>query len=94
MLALASDVVTGGLKPGANWYGREIYGGEMWRWVNNDAEVVLGMCAAPGKGRSLRLTLEPGPGQGGQPARVASAVSVAAALASSVPGRKRTRKKL
>lgn len=70
LLNVARDVATGGLKLGANWYGPETYGGETWRWVNNNAEVVLGLCAEPGKGRVLHLTLEPGPGQGGQPARL------------------------
>ncbi len=44
------------------WYTLEEYGGETFRWVNDDAEVVL-----TGGDVNVSMVLEPGPGAGGVP---------------------------
>jgi hypothetical protein len=44
------------------WYTLEEYGGETFRWVNNDAEIAL-----QNGGITLSMELEPGPGAGGLP---------------------------
>jgi hypothetical protein len=50
---------------GDNWHGLETHQGESWRWVANDAEVVVGFL--PAARASLLLDVEPGPGLNGQP---------------------------
>lgn len=50
---------------GKNWYPLERFDGEIFRWVNNDAEIVV--TAPAGAQRLLRLEVEPGPGLGSQP---------------------------
>ncbi|MDQ3011876.1 MAG: glycosyltransferase [Acidobacteriota bacterium] len=53
------------LDTGKGWYLFETSQGEIFRWVNNDAEVI---CWLPGTTRQeLRLEIEPGPGVNGQP---------------------------
>src|SRR5439155_6706010 len=49
---------------GDGWYPLENFAGETFRWVNNDAEIVIPTSAAPN--RRLRVELEPGPGVAGQ----------------------------
>lgn len=61
----AQDVVVGDLKLGANWGQLECHRGQLFRWVTNDAELVLG-ADREGPG-DLLLDLAPGPGLGGQP---------------------------
>ena len=53
-----------GLFVGHGRYPFETFGGETFRWVNNDAEIVI--TAPSGTQRQLSLELEPGPGLGGQ----------------------------
>jgi hypothetical protein len=57
---LAADVVVAGsgLRLGAGWYPLETFGGESFRWVNNDAVIEVGTDAS----RTLELEVEPGPG--------------------------------
>lgn len=52
---------------GRGWYPLEAYGGEVFRWAEREAEVVVG--PSPEQ-RELLLELEPGPGAGPLPARV------------------------
>src|SRR5207245_11562893 len=61
----SGEIPSEGLFVGQGWHAVELFGGEVFRWVTNDAEVVV---TAPGGGeRRLRLELEPGPGLGLQP---------------------------
>lgn len=53
-----------GLFVGRNWYVLEAFGGETFRWVNNDAEIVV--TAPTGNRRRLQLDLMAGPGLAGQ----------------------------
>ena len=58
--ALPGDVIppNAGFRLGTGWYPLESFGGETFRWVNNDAMIeVTGTPAGP-----LELELEPGPG--------------------------------
>jgi maltose O-acetyltransferase len=54
-----------GLFVGQGWHAVELFGGEVFRWVTNDAEVVV--TEPTGGERQLRLEVEPGPGLGQQP---------------------------
>jgi hypothetical protein len=54
-----------GLFVGYGWYALENFGGQSFRWVSNDAELVV--WSPSGSRQQLRLELEPGPGLGGQP---------------------------
>jgi hypothetical protein len=59
-----TDIVRGpGLQLGAGWGNVEVYDGETFRWVDNDAQLLV----TPGKqgDLALSLTIEPGPGVGG-----------------------------
>ncbi len=57
---LPADVVVAGsgLRLGSGWYPLETFGGESFRWVNNDAVIEVGADAP----RNIELELEPGPG--------------------------------
>jgi hypothetical protein len=44
---------------GSGWYSLETFGGETFRWANNDAQLIL---AEPPEGGELRLDIAPGPG--------------------------------
>ncbi len=50
----------GGLRLGDNWYPREMSGEEPFRWVDNDAELLID--PALGSEKVLVLDVEPGPG--------------------------------
>lgn len=52
---------TDGVELGDNWYSAEKWEGETFRWVNNDAEIIL-----TGSGQ-LKLVAESGPGLDSQP---------------------------
>jgi hypothetical protein len=65
---LPADIVTSDLELGENWYTAEIFRGESFRWVNNDAEVVL--AASLTTRGDLKVIVEPGPGLGGQPGQL------------------------
>ena len=52
---------TDGVELGDNWYPAEKWAGETFRWVNNDAEIIL-----TGSGQ-LKLVVESGPGLESQP---------------------------
>jgi hypothetical protein len=56
----AADIVSPerGITIGANWFTREMSGEEPFRWVENDAELII---ARPGEAL-LALDIEPGPG--------------------------------
>jgi hypothetical protein len=60
----AGDVVAAGssIRLGNNWYPLEVFGGQTFRWVDNDAEIIV----PPGDGQThnLSLDLEPGPSMG------------------------------
>lgn len=62
----AEDIVTGDriLLGGGGWYPFERYKGETFRWVNNDAEIVV---IAPNETPAISLEVAPGPGLGSQP---------------------------
>ena len=63
-----SDIAIGNLSLGKNWYPLEHYAGRTFRWVANDAEIILeDLPAIP---RDLLLDLEPGFGLAGQPCRL------------------------
>lgn len=59
------QVPTDGLFVGHGWHPVELFDGEVFRWVTNDADVVV--TAPTGRERRLLLELEPGPGLGSQP---------------------------
>lgn len=65
--ACPKDVLRDGspLKLGAGWYAGETNGGESFRWVNNDAEIVLTKSTA--RPFKLEADVEPGPGLAGAP---------------------------
>jgi hypothetical protein len=54
-----SAVPTDGLFVGEGWYEPETYDGETFRWVDNDAEIVV--TAPTGARRTLLVDVEPGP---------------------------------
>jgi hypothetical protein len=59
------DIVTdNGIFLGGGWYSLERYEGETFRWVNNDAEIVV---TAPGEPPEISLTMQSGPGLNAQP---------------------------
>jgi hypothetical protein len=62
------DVVTGDLSLGDNWYPVERYDHGIFRWVGNDAELILEETA--GAGTALEVELAPGPSLAGQPLRL------------------------
>ena len=51
-----------GVTLGARWFPREVSAGEPFRWVDNDAELVIG-----GPHKLLLLDVEPGPGVDNEP---------------------------
>jgi hypothetical protein len=53
------------LELGDNWYPLETFNGETFRWVNNDAELIIHR--PTGQHTTLSLEVEPGPGLKGQP---------------------------
>ena len=59
------DIVSLGLRLGDNWYPLEHSSGEAFRWVENDAQIVVGRDW--NEGANVLITLEPGPGTGGGP---------------------------
>ncbi len=60
----APDVLPPHQTPGKGWYPLETFAGKRFRWVNNDAEIVL---AAGGENERLAMAIEPGPGVGSKP---------------------------
>jgi hypothetical protein len=63
--AEASDIVRGpGLQLGTGWGAIETFKKETFRWVNNDAQVLI-TAAKPGD-IAISLLVEPGPGVGGR----------------------------
>ncbi len=54
-----------GLFVGHGWYTLETFAGDTFRWVNNDAELVV--TSPTGQRNQLRMSLESGPGLAGQP---------------------------
>ena len=67
---LAPDIVEPGreLRLGRNWHDLKSQAGEFFRWVENNAEIVLN--ATPNSGEMLQLELEAGPSFGGKPAPI------------------------
>lgn len=61
----ANDIVSPerGITLGENWFSRELSGAEPFRWVDNDAELII---TKPGEVR-LCMDIEPGPGLEGEP---------------------------
>lgn len=57
---VAPDIVadTSNLRLGANWFPLEVHAGEAFRWVENDAELLIE------KPQTIRLEVEAGPGLG------------------------------
>jgi hypothetical protein len=64
-----SDVVTDGrgLWRGDNWHTLEKQFGKSFRWVNNDAEILV---SPEVNGHEFAVDLEPGPGMGGKPMKL------------------------
>jgi hypothetical protein len=64
----AADIIdpSDRLHLGRNWHPFESFAGESFRWVENDAEILLDV--APGASAVVRLEVEPGPSLGGKPA--------------------------
>ena len=60
-----NSLPTDGLFIGDGWYSLETFDGETFRWVNNDAEIVV--TAPSGTQQQLRLEIAPGPGLNAQP---------------------------
>jgi hypothetical protein len=69
-LAAMADIVDpdADLRLGAGWYGFERYNGQSFRWVNNDAELVVGGTDASEEQVNLRL--EAAPRTDGQPLKL------------------------
>ena len=61
----ASRLPADGLLIGEGWYPYETFGGASFRWVQNDAELVVSRPG--GQATTLSLEIEPGPGLGLQP---------------------------
>jgi hypothetical protein len=62
--AAPPDILVGELELGGNWHGAEVFRGEAFRWVTNDAEVVVQTDLAARA--ELLVVVEPGPGLGGK----------------------------
>jgi hypothetical protein len=60
---LLRDVAFKGVHLGANWYSLERFEGQLFRWIENDAEIQVTPFAP--EGADLVMTVEPGPGMGG-----------------------------
>ncbi len=67
-IAVPADIVTPAdrLHLGGNWHQLESQAGQSFRWVTNDAELLVD--AAPDTAAAVRLDLEGGPSFGGKPA--------------------------
>ena len=52
-----------GVQFGNGWYPLETYGGQTFRWANNDAAITVRIA----KSSELVVDVEPGPGEGGRP---------------------------
>jgi hypothetical protein len=63
-----NDVVAGELSLGDNWFHPERTPQCVYRWVGNDAEIILEEAA--GRDEELVLAVAPGPSLGGQPLRL------------------------
>jgi hypothetical protein len=57
-----------GIRCGKNWFAPETFGGRTFRWVNNNAELLVG--APPKPGSQVELDIEPGPGNRFEPLRL------------------------
>jgi hypothetical protein len=65
-------VLESGITLGRGWYSVERHStGEVFRWVENDAEIYIDMDVPPHDKAALRLDIEPGPGMGGLPMKLA-----------------------
>jgi hypothetical protein len=84
----ADDIVSPerGITLGGNWFPRELSGAEPFRWVDNDAELIV---AQPGE-VSLSLDVEPGPGVDGEAFRLDIRDAAGATLASTIVERRST----
>jgi hypothetical protein len=60
-----ADIFDSGVRGGAGWYQREVYRGEIFRWVNGAAGIFLPPAA--GNSATLMLQIEPGPGVSHRP---------------------------
>jgi hypothetical protein len=63
-----TDVVDRRLKLGPNWFPVETQAGQLFRWVDNDAALIVRPWAEAA--RVLEIDAEPGPSLGGQPCRL------------------------
>ncbi len=84
----ASDIVERDLylRLGRNWYPLERFGGQAFRWLNDDAEILVDHL--PPGALVLALDLAPGPGLRGQPCRLRVADGSGRVVATaSAPGR-------
>jgi len=83
----ARDIVSPerGVTLGANWFPREMSGAEPFRWIENDAELIL---KTPAK--FLTLDVEPGPGVENQPFLLELRNAEGATVASVEIGRRST----
>ncbi len=72
---------------GSGWYPLESFGGERFRWVNNDAQITL--TSAQPRPFTIEADVEPGPSLGGSPLSITVRGQNGRTLASSapVPGR-------
>jgi hypothetical protein len=67
--APSADIVSSadGIRIGEGWYPFETFGGQQFRWINNDAEL---MVEAGESSVALAIDVQPGPGAGGKPLKV------------------------
>jgi hypothetical protein len=77
------------IRTGRGWHAREQYGGETFRWVDNDAELIVPQ--GTGRYQGFWVEVEPGPGLGGEPLRLRVVDQTGEELArpDPVPGRSR-----
>ena len=76
-----------GIRIGQGWYPFEVYGGQQFRWIDKEAEVILdpGPVAA-----SLAFDLEAGPGAAGKLLRVSFMNESGATIAAADISRRKT----
>lgn len=72
---------------GANWYPYEMYAGQSFRWVDNDAQIKL--TAAQRRPWIMEAEVEPGPSLGGAPLQIGVRDASGKTIAQSSPTRGR-----
>jgi hypothetical protein len=87
--AAAPDIVSpaDGIRIGQGWYPFEVYGGQQFRWIDKEAELILDSAAGAA---SLAFDLEAGPGAAGKPLRVSFMNETGASVAAADVSRRKT----